>query len=357
MDLTSTHSDFANQGIITKCQKVDKEGQRTLGIITKPDYLKTAASESLWVNLAQNKNIYFELGWHMLEKRSEDEMDSSLEQRNKAEEAFFAKGKYRDLAAHNKGITTLRTRLAQLLYRHLKKELPQLQTDLSSKYEQTLAGLQHLGLKRSTATEQKRFLMAVTTEYQATVNGAAEGHYALPFFGSIDTTKGFEDAGNMRRLRAAVPHLNLQFAGQMRQGGHKFRVQSSDGTSGPNTMDEREPDLMDEYAEAKSLQRSMSRKDTVEWVKELLVRTRGRELPGNFNPLLMSQLFGAIQALGGVGHGTYQPDPCSVPHIRLRCYGQGRHRGDRSSSQAAQARCCFEGAPRQCDTGARHDYR
>ena len=64
------HSDFANQGIITKCQKVDKEGQRTLGIITKPDYLKTAASESLWVNLAQNKNIYFELGWHMLKNRS-----------------------------------------------------------------------------------------------------------------------------------------------------------------------------------------------------------------------------------------------------------------------------------------------
>ena len=63
------HSDFANQAILTKVRKVDPEGQRTLGIITKPDYLKTRASESLWINLAQNKNVYFELGWHMLKNR------------------------------------------------------------------------------------------------------------------------------------------------------------------------------------------------------------------------------------------------------------------------------------------------
>lgn len=35
----------------------------------------------------------------------------------------------------------------------------------------------------------------------------------------------------------------------------------------------------------------MSRDDAVQWVKNLLVKTRGRELPANFNPLLMSQLF------------------------------------------------------------------
>jgi len=29
----------------------------------------------------------------------------------------------------------------------------------------------------------------------------------------------------------------------------------------------------------------------VKWVRDILVRSRGRELPGNFNPLLMSQLF------------------------------------------------------------------
>lgn len=62
-------SDFANQSILDKCRAVDPEGQRTLGIITKPDYLKSRSSETLWIELAQNKNIYFELGWHMPKNR------------------------------------------------------------------------------------------------------------------------------------------------------------------------------------------------------------------------------------------------------------------------------------------------
>ena len=66
----SAKDDFANQGILTKCKAVDPDGQRTLGIITKPDYLKSRTSETVWIELAQNKNVYFELGWHMLKNRS-----------------------------------------------------------------------------------------------------------------------------------------------------------------------------------------------------------------------------------------------------------------------------------------------
>ena len=96
----------------------------------------------------------------------------------------------------------------------------------------------------------------------------------------------------MRRLRAAVQHLNLQFASQMRQFSHKFRIWATDDAAGTNAKDDLpEPKLLEENAEAQSMQKVLSRKDAVAWVKDLLVRTRGRELPGNFNPLLMSQLF------------------------------------------------------------------
>lgn len=66
----SAKDDYANQGILTKCKDVDRDGQRTLGIVTKPDYLKPgSANENLWINLAQNKDIFFQLGWHMLKNR------------------------------------------------------------------------------------------------------------------------------------------------------------------------------------------------------------------------------------------------------------------------------------------------
>lgn len=219
-------------------------------------------------------------------------MDASFQERNLSETNFFSSGWYRDLPANQKGIGHLRTRLAQLLYRHLKKELPNLQAELNSKHSKVEVDLHALGEKRSTAAEQKRFLMGVSTAYQAVVDSAVNGHYEHDFFGIIDTDNGFDVDTNMRRLRAAVQHMNLQFASQMRQHGHKFRVMATDDAAGTNyRKDLPEPELTAQYADAKPLQKDLSRTDAVQWVKEILVRTRGRELPGNFNPLLMSQLF------------------------------------------------------------------
>ncbi|KXT17035.1 hypothetical protein AC579_4352 [Pseudocercospora musae] len=289
----SAKNDFANQGILNKCKEVDAGGQRTLGIITKPDYLRAgSANEATWINLAQNNNIYFELGWHMLKNRAEDEMDSTFETRNASERAFFSSGQYQDLPETDKGISALRSKLSKLLFKHLKKELPNLQAEVNAKHSKTVDALEQLGEKRSNVAEQKRFLMGVATAYQTIVSNAVDGHYETPFFGSINTEKGFEDAHNMRRLRAAVQQLNLQFASQMRQYGHKFRVWATRDAAGTNSEhDLPEPAIDEDYSAAERLQKVLTRAEAVEWVKQILIRTRGRELAGIFNPLLMSQLF------------------------------------------------------------------
>ena len=308
--VVSAKDDYANQGIIPKCKAVDKEGHRTLGIITKPDWLRPGSNnEASWINLAQNKDIFFHLGWHVLKNRSvistrwsvtianralrsEDDIDASFAARNSSEAAFFSKGSYRELQPTSKGIGSLRVRLSQLLYKHLKKELPNLQKELNDKHAQTNAELTNLGEKRSTILEQKRFLMGISTAYQAIVGSAVDGYYEHSFFGSIEADKGFEDDNNSRRLRAAVQHYNLQFASSMRQYGHKFRIPATGDAAGTNSLsDLPDPPLFDEYRAASEKQKTKSREAAVSWVKNLLVKTRGRELPGNFNPMLMSQLF------------------------------------------------------------------
>jgi hypothetical protein len=156
----------------------------------------------------------------------------------------------------------------------------------------TIQELKVLGEKRSSVPEMTAFLMKVSTSYQSIVDDAVDGHYEHDFFGQIDTTKGFEDGGNRSRLRAAVQYLNLQFASQMRQYGHKFRIWETEEAAGTNSKkDLPEPDLEEDYGKAKSLQKVLTRAEAVDRVKDILVRTRGRELAGNFNPLLMSQLF------------------------------------------------------------------
>lgn len=289
----SAKDDYANQGILTKCKEVDKDGKRTLGIISKPDYLRPgSANEKTWINLAQNNDIYFELGWHMLKNRAEDEMDASFEARNSSERAFFSTGGYRELPEGDKGVSSLRTKLSKLLFKHLKKELPNLLGELKSKHAHTIAALDALGEKRSTVAEQKRFLMGIATSYQAIVSSAVDGHYEHTFFGPIDIDSDVHYVSNRRRLRAAVQFLNLQFASEMRQYGHKYRIWSTEGTAGTNSKDDLpEPDLIDVYVSSMNYQEERSREEAVDWVKQILVRTRGRELAGNFNPLLMSQLF------------------------------------------------------------------
>ncbi|KAH7069204.1 P-loop containing nucleoside triphosphate hydrolase protein [Paraphoma chrysanthemicola] len=84
--VVSATNEYANQGILTKARKVDPEGERTLGIITKPDRLPSGSgSESAYINLARNEDIFFKLGWHMVKNRSFEEGASSFEERNALE--------------------------------------------------------------------------------------------------------------------------------------------------------------------------------------------------------------------------------------------------------------------------------
>jgi hypothetical protein len=65
---------------------VDPDGERTLSVITKPDRLPAGSgTESVYITLVRNEDIFFKLGWHVVKNRSfEDENDSFLE-RNTSE--------------------------------------------------------------------------------------------------------------------------------------------------------------------------------------------------------------------------------------------------------------------------------
>jgi len=72
--VVSATNDYANQGILKKVRKVDPEGDRTLGIITKPDRLPSGSgSEQSYISLARNEDVFFKLGWHVLKNRSYEE--------------------------------------------------------------------------------------------------------------------------------------------------------------------------------------------------------------------------------------------------------------------------------------------
>ncbi|KAF1977113.1 hypothetical protein BU23DRAFT_596608 [Bimuria novae-zelandiae CBS 107.79] len=176
----------------------------------------SSQNESDWIELAQNKNIYFKVGWHMLRNRADTEMNFTFAQRNEAETIFFSKGRYKDLIRENVGIDSLRLRLSQLLLDHLKKELPSLKDEMTTKLQATIHDIQRLGEKRTTIDEQHIMLMKVSMRINDLIKCALEGHYRDIFFGSSDMDIPVDSGRNLRQFRAVVQYLNTQFADDMR---------------------------------------------------------------------------------------------------------------------------------------------
>ncbi|KAJ0100657.1 Interferon-induced GTP-binding protein, partial [Diaporthe amygdali] len=60
--VVSAKNDFANQVVLKLARSADADGNRTLGIITKPDTLHPLSeSEALYVSLARNQQVEFRL--------------------------------------------------------------------------------------------------------------------------------------------------------------------------------------------------------------------------------------------------------------------------------------------------------
>jgi hypothetical protein len=297
--VVSAKNDYANQIILDHCRKIDEQGRRTLGIITKPDFLREGSdNEQSWIDLAQNKDVYLERGWHMLKNRSDTQMKFSFEQRNDDETLFFSKGRYADLPRESVGINSLRERLSELLLNHLIKELPSLKNEMISKLHRTITDMEKLGDKRNTTHEQRMALMKISMRVNDVLKSATKGYYDSPFFGQINMDAAVDHSQNIRRFRAVIQHVNIAFANDMRLRGHKYGFGAGPGDRDEDKEEEKkaqeELDKLGQDKEAlifKPKPRQLTRKEAVQWVKKTLERSRGYELPGTFQPMLISHLF------------------------------------------------------------------
>ncbi|KAG8159627.1 hypothetical protein KVR01_010264 [Diaporthe batatas] len=277
-------NDAANQPILQRVRKFDPNGDRTLGVITKPDKLSAGSgSESKFLELARNEDVFLKLGWHVVKNRKFEEKDFSIEERKSSETFFFSTSNFKALPKDNVGIDALRLRLSYLLFEHVKQELPRLQTDLERALQMAQAELKTLGSSRATPMECRAFLTQLSMECYDICRSTLDGNYENPFFkpgtnstesngtGNSDQPKKAPVLAPVRRLRAAVQLLNCDFANAIDTIGHKYVFGTQ--TSTPST-----PKLLPPK-EAKS------------WAKQKLRLARGTELIGNFNPQVIGEMF------------------------------------------------------------------
>ncbi|KAI0440050.1 interferon-induced GTP-binding protein Mx [Xylaria telfairii] len=289
--VVSAANDVANQTILKKVRQVDPHGDRTLGVITKPDIPPPGSgSESKFLELARNENVFFKLGWHVLRNRKFEESAFSLFERNYSETTFFRTSAFKSLPKECVGIDALRTRLSVLLFEHVKQELPKLKQDLEVALRESQEQRKLLGAPRSKTEDCKSYLAQLSLDYYQLCKAAVNGHYEGDFF-RFNSDDNFSSQSNAAvvRLRALIQQMNMEFAKNLRLRGHKFRVDLSDGSFSESELTE--PDDVGSTELDDVGPTELSREEALDWVRKVLVRTRGKELVGNFNPLLIGELF------------------------------------------------------------------
>lgn len=284
-------TDYANQGILTKVRKVDPKGERTLGIVTKPDRLPAGSgSEKSYIDLAGNQDVFFKLGWHVIKNRAFEETSSTFLERNASEAHYFSKSNFKSLPKDCVGIDSLRKRLSHQLFEHVKQELPRLREDLDEALSDARGQLKLMGGQRTTAQDCKAYLTRLSQTYFEICKAAVDGHYEGNFFTITENDGIFspESSWAIRRLRALVQYMNTEFANKLRLRGHKYHFTQLEGVA--NKLSPWRSASKDADSSLKA-PIELDHAKSIEWVNQALMRTRGRELSGNFNPLLVGELF------------------------------------------------------------------
>jgi hypothetical protein len=272
--VVSAKNDFANQVVLNLARDADPSGNRTLGVITKPDTLTPGSgSEALYVSLARNQQVEFRHGWHVLKNMDSEKDSGSLSDRDAEESKFLSSGAWAELPLSSLGIDKLRGRLSKVLLGQIASELPSLMDEIEAKYKACHHRLGQLGDPRVSLEEQRRYLMVLSQNFQALVKASVGGNYNNPFFNDAKTDKGYQ-----QRIRAIIQNFNEDFASEMSIRGHYREITDPELES--TTASTGSHDVV-----------KISRERFIDHIEFLMRRTRGCELPGTFNPMIVTDLF------------------------------------------------------------------
>ncbi len=289
----SAQNDVANQGIPRRVRKFDPKGERTLGIITKPDTLSAGSkSEASFLELAKNENVFLKLGWHVVKNRAFKESDFTAEQRAYSEETFFRDSIWVALHQDYVGADNLRARLSHLLLEHSKAELPRLSDDVEGFLQKDKDEIALLGDPRATIPECRTYLAQLSMACHDICKAGVHGIYENDSFRfGREESFSLDSEALTCCLRAVVQFMNSGFARDLRTKEHKYKISV---TNGDNSSEEKEHLDEDSGPTSSSLSKKpsvLSEEGAITWDRNQVLKSRCKELAGSFNPNVVVELF------------------------------------------------------------------
>ena len=270
----SGQNDIENQIILQRAKELDKDRSRTMGIITKPDTIPPGSAKELaYLALARNEDIRFRLGWHILKNPNFHDRKQPDFDRDVSETVFLTETTpWNTLPAEWTGVRELRTRLRLVLMEQISAELPQVVREIEAGIETCRDSLIRLGPPRESVKDQREYLTKLSDKVSKVTKEAVDGQYRDNFF----------DAAKDKKLRSVTRDMLDQFAEHMTKRGHLQNILKDSETSPSNPKPDADP---------VSLPLPILRETYLRGLRPIIQESRGRELSGTFNPLLIGRVF------------------------------------------------------------------
>ncbi|KAF9883003.1 hypothetical protein FE257_004343 [Aspergillus nanangensis] len=277
-------NDIQNQRIIQRARAYDKGGERTIGVVTKPD-LVNRGTEHRIARLANNlESTRLNLGFFIIKNPSPEHLERGISMHvwKQNELAFFHTAPWKDLGLNydRVGIDCLRSFLETTLEKHIEQEIPKVCDEVQALLDKTRTSIFELGDERSSVADQRKYLLKASMDYVSLMRAALDGRYqeVEPYFFGNAPSQPFSN-----RLRAHIHDLNTEFAAYMRDMGQKRKISCENGGDATDNCGNGFASLPQPVW--------VSQKRFYSWVEQAYKNTRGLELPGSHNHVFLSELF------------------------------------------------------------------
>ncbi|KAH8126248.1 hypothetical protein FP744_10003490 [Trichoderma asperellum] len=307
LTVVSADVPLSAHAVLNRAARFDADGERTIGVITKPDLCPSANIEDQYLRLAKGleTNHHLPLGWHVLRNRGPKEPEVDFDERDSEEDVFLTTGtgKWWRLPSSRIGVDGLRKNVAETLLRHIKTKLPDLIEEVEFELQTRQVRLKSLGFSRTNTNEMREYLLRVSATFHRLAEHAVEGRYNDPFFASATLQETSKI--KFRKLRALLRNLNRAFDLTMKRKGARYKIQweqdqqqTSSGVSAEEQLasymaEAEAPDYLQPFLELYDFPDPTPKSEATVTtrIERIASGNQGVEFPGLPNSDLIMQLF------------------------------------------------------------------
>ncbi|KAG0237630.1 hypothetical protein BGW42_000458 [Actinomortierella wolfii] len=206
--------DLNNSYVLARAEEHDPNNERTVPIVTKPDMIDKGTLPEL-IDMVLNNRKKMKLGYLVMRNTGYSDMDLSWEEARRAEEEFFARDKEWQLVPKsNRGRVGVKKFLGNLLYTHIKKELPLLKREVVSKIDELRLELAGMGIQVASSHEARVKFAEITMQLQLSLVRVLIGEYSQEYMNRFEneTKSGNnEQQYNIRFISSSLQQQYLEY--------------------------------------------------------------------------------------------------------------------------------------------------